>query len=385
MTWLDEEMTESCSYSLLRHATNPHCCRSDPHDMCYAWLWVFSLQGRMHPSVAPAVKAVAGDAPLCSAAPARPPAPHPGEETPFNHPGPQPCAKHTAWVKAWWWVWVSSLLWLLPDPSSTNSLTHYSALTPCFRANHRVNTVNVGSAWETPLDFPTVIWLNTTPALEQHDTVLFASYTAVSCERPALRHMNMRLCKHNRPVESKEWCTSEVFNVGRTSSPSLSHCKTHSSSSMCLLFVSARGNQGLGERIQCHVCFFSHRVPTTCWHTPTKCRLRPVFCSSSCADVLHLHLCIWTLLYVKAHENKLNTFQLGRSFIYSLFPRVVERPEEAELLLSLLAGCFLSWDRAKKRYPWKELLEQGREELGVLDPFQWLTILSGLSLVCITS
>lgn len=46
-------------------------------------------------------------------------------------------------------------------------------------------------------------------------------------------------------------------------------------------------------------------------------------------------------------------------------------------------GCFLSWCRAKRRYPWKELLEQGREELGVLDPFQWIAILSGQSLVCI--
>lgn len=49
---------------------------------------------------------------------------------------PQPCAREASWVKTLWWVWVAALLWLLPDPSSSCSLTHSSSATPSFRLNH---------------------------------------------------------------------------------------------------------------------------------------------------------------------------------------------------------------------------------------------------------
>lgn len=69
------------------------------------------------------------------------------------------------------------------------------------------------------------------------------------------------------------------------------------------------------------------------------------------------------------------------------------KPREEELLSTLLTGCFLSWYRARRRYPWKELPEEGtggrRRRCGGEGRLFWSAlsqphlILSGLTVVCL--
>lgn len=140
--WLDG--IKELSYSLPKHATHPHCCWSHTrdslrdyefalcrvvcHDVSRRWAWLQSWKAL----VPPWFWLHSGTASM--------------ERSPcvviLSH-GRVPTKLHDSRLCGK--CGCHPLLWLLPDPSSSKSLTHSSALsTLTFRANHRVRIVDAG-------------------------------------------------------------------------------------------------------------------------------------------------------------------------------------------------------------------------------------------------
>lgn len=79
--------------------------------------------------------------------------------------------------------------------------------------------------------------------------------------------------------------------------------------------------------------------------------------------------CAWMWAFI----NTSAIFFLTSKILYLLPSSSVsqyrKKTEEAELLLSFSVGCFLSWQGAKQRYPWKELLVEGKRSWVFWTPF----------------
>lgn len=121
----------------------------------------------------------------------------------------------------------------------------------------------------------------------------------------------------------------------------------------------------------------------------------PVLCCSSCADVISPILALamthtqvhvdMPYIHVNTHKHKLNTFNIPRCFIYFLLAEL-PRAGKSQRKQSCCCLCRLGAsfpDRGPSRDIPERRCQNGGGGLGVLDHFQWLTILSGLSLVCI--
>lgn len=112
---------------------------------------------------------------------------------------------------------------------------------------------------------------------------------------------------------------------------------------MCLLLFWVTDNRGLGKHLQCHVCFFSHRVLTTCWHAPLKCCSADIICTIRTFARVHVDL---LYLHVNTYKHKLA--KMLYLLPISSISQVREKSEEAALLLSTRLGASCS-DRGPSR------------------------------------
>lgn len=221
----------------------------------------------------------------------------------------QPCANQTAWLKPLWLVWVASLLWLLPDPCLSNSLTLFLSKSSFFPRESsswfrwwmfipRNSSSLPGYDLTEGANFT-----NTTLALEQNDTALFAvlrpchmrdlhyvTWTRAYANTKGQQTAGSGVCalvqvrcsvQANTSIKLKYYplqnpflfCVSPVFLTNRQPGTR----KTHLGS--CLFFLTQSANSMLT---------YSHEV-------------LPEHCCSSCADVAwllrlqwHRRKCMWT-------------------------------------------------------------------------------------------